>query len=133
MHSLAALIVVLGLNIFYSEEKDWALHTTRQCPLQNRVITAQCEGMGEVGSARYEPALLPPCPSIRALRYSNCRTCNSNNSNSRTWDQYINCLCSSLFGSQRMVTLKICGNSNSFFEFLECSVAQTSISGTCRA
>ena len=33
----------------------------------NRVITAQCEGMGEVGSARSEPALLPPCPSIRAL------------------------------------------------------------------
>ena len=39
----------------------------------NRVITAQCEGMGEVGSARYEPALLPPCPSIRALCYSNCQ------------------------------------------------------------
>ena len=29
--------------------------------------------MGEVGSARYEPALLPPCPSIRALCYSNCQ------------------------------------------------------------
>ena len=27
--------------------------------------------MGEVGSARYEPALLPPCPSIKALSYSN--------------------------------------------------------------
>ena len=25
---------VVGLNIFYSEEKDWAWHTTRQCPLQ---------------------------------------------------------------------------------------------------
>ena len=37
------------------------------------VITAQCDGMGEVGSARYEPALLPPCPSIRALCYSNCQ------------------------------------------------------------
>ena len=37
------------------------------------VITAQCEGMGEVGSARYEPALLPPCPSIRVLCYSNCQ------------------------------------------------------------
>ena len=24
----------VGLNIFYSEEKDWARHTTRQCPLQ---------------------------------------------------------------------------------------------------
>ena len=36
-------------------------------------LQAQCEGMGEVGSARYEPALLPPCPSIRVLSYSNCQ------------------------------------------------------------
>ena len=36
-------------------------------------MTAQCEGMGEVGLVRYEPALLPPCPSIRALSYSNCQ------------------------------------------------------------
>ena len=28
--------------------------------------------MGDVGSARYEPALLPPCPTIRVLSYSNC-------------------------------------------------------------
>ena len=33
----------------------------------------KCEGMGEVGSARYEPALLPPCPSIRILSYSSCQ------------------------------------------------------------
>ena len=26
---------MFGLNIFYSEEKDWARDTTRQCPLQN--------------------------------------------------------------------------------------------------
>ena len=32
---------------------------------------AQWEGMGDVGSARYEPALLPPCPTIRVLSYSN--------------------------------------------------------------
>ena len=36
-------------------------------------MAAQCEGMGEVGSARYEPALLPPCPSIRVSSYSNCQ------------------------------------------------------------
>ena len=30
-------------------------------------IDAQWEGMGYVGSARYEPALLPPCPSIRVF------------------------------------------------------------------
>ena len=38
---------------------------------------AQCEGMGEVGSARDEPALLPPCPSIRVLSYSNCQEIHS--------------------------------------------------------
>ena len=31
-------------------------------------IDAQWEGMGDVGLARYEPALLPPCPTIRVLR-----------------------------------------------------------------
>ena len=34
-------------------------------------IDAQWEGMGDVGSARYEPALLPPCQTIRVLSYSN--------------------------------------------------------------
>ena len=28
-------------------------------------IDAQWEGIGDVGSARYELALLPPCPTIR--------------------------------------------------------------------
>ena len=34
-------------------------------------IDAQWKGMVDVGSARYEPALLPPCPTIRVLSYSN--------------------------------------------------------------
>ena len=34
-------------------------------------IDAQWEGMGDVGLARYEPALLPPCPTLRVLSYSN--------------------------------------------------------------
>ena len=34
-------------------------------------IDAHWEGMGDVGSARYEPALLPPCPTIRVLSYTN--------------------------------------------------------------
>ena len=34
-------------------------------------IDAQWEGMGDVGSARYELALLPPCLTIRVLSYSN--------------------------------------------------------------
>ena len=33
-------------------------------------IDAQWEGMGDVGSARYEPALLPHAPTIRVLSYS---------------------------------------------------------------
>ena len=33
-------------------------------------IDAQWEGMGDVGSARYKPALLPQCPTIRVLSYS---------------------------------------------------------------
>ena len=46
------------------------------CPLQLTLkvlvttIDAQWEEMGDVGSARYEPALLPPCPTIRILSYS---------------------------------------------------------------
>ena len=34
-------------------------------------IDTQWEGMGDVGSVRYEPALLLPCPTIRVLSYSN--------------------------------------------------------------
>ena len=42
-------------------------------PLTVLVATndAQWEAMGDVGSARYDPALLPPCPTIRVLSYSN--------------------------------------------------------------
>ena len=28
-------------------------------------LDAQWEGMGDVGSVRYEPALLPPCPTTQ--------------------------------------------------------------------
>ena len=34
-------------------------------------IDAQWKGMGDVGSARYDPALLPPCPTIRVLSCGN--------------------------------------------------------------
>ena len=34
-------------------------------------IDAQWEGMGDVGSARYEPTPLPRCPTIRVLSYRN--------------------------------------------------------------
>ena len=34
-------------------------------------IDAQWEGMGDVGSTRYESALLPLCPTIRVISCSN--------------------------------------------------------------
>ena len=34
-------------------------------------IDAQWEGMGDVGSVRYELALLPPCLTIKVLSCSN--------------------------------------------------------------
>ena len=48
-------------------------HCLRKLTLTVLVTTtdAQWEGMGDVGSARYELALLPPCPTIRVLSYNN--------------------------------------------------------------
>ena len=66
------------LNFYSASHDNWCTAT-----LWNRIMTAQCEGMGEVGSARYEPALLPPCPSIRVLSYSNCQR--STHSSRRAW------------------------------------------------
>ena len=59
---------VRHLNSYSASRDNWCTAI-----LWNRIMTAQCEGMGEVGPARYEPALLPPYPSIRALCYSNCQ------------------------------------------------------------
>ena len=47
---------------------DWCLLTLT---VLVATIDTQWEGMGDVGSARYESALLPPCPTIRVLSYSN--------------------------------------------------------------
>ena len=57
---------IFPFNSYSASHDNWCTAT-----LWNRIMTAQCEGMGEVGSARYDPALLPPCPSIRVLSYSN--------------------------------------------------------------
>ena len=62
------LYLYVTINSYSASHDKWCTAI-----LWNRIMTAQCEGMGEVGSARYEPALLPPCPSIRALCYSNCQ------------------------------------------------------------
>ena len=58
-----------AINSYSASHDSWCTAT-----LWNRIMTAQCEGMGEVGSARYEPALLPPCPSIRVLSCSNMQS-----------------------------------------------------------
>ena len=71
-------IIQTLLNSYSASHNSWCTVT-----LWNRIMTAQCEGMGEVGSARYEPALLSPCPSIRVLSYSNCQR--STHSSRRAW------------------------------------------------
>ena len=61
-----------AINSYSASHDNWCTMI-----LWNRIMTAQCEGMGEVGSARYEPALLPPYPSITVLSYSNCQEIHS--------------------------------------------------------
>ena len=51
------------LNSYSASHDNWCTAT-----LWNRIMTAQCEGMGEVGSARYEPALLPPMPEHKGFK-----------------------------------------------------------------
>ena len=51
-----ALLINMSYNVDYCLLTLKVLVTT---------IDAQWEGDGVVGSARYEPALLPPCPTIR--------------------------------------------------------------------
>ena len=52
---------------------DGLCYITSNRDTLNRIITAQWEGMGDVGSTRYEVTLLPPCLTIRVLSYSNCQ------------------------------------------------------------
>ena len=66
------------LKSYSASHDNWCTET-----LLNRVITAQWEGMEDVGSARYEPALLPPCPTIRVSSYNNCQR--STHSSRRAW------------------------------------------------
>ena len=60
---------------FYSRQNLLIYSNQSTCTITLTVtvttIDVQWEGMGDVGSARYEPALLPPCPTIRVLSYSN--------------------------------------------------------------
>ena len=54
----------------YSGLRLWGLYALLTLKVQVMTIDAQWEGMVDVGSARYEPALLPQCPTIRVLSYS---------------------------------------------------------------
>ena len=72
------LCLVRCVNSYSTSHDNWCTVT-----LWSRIMTAQCEGMGEVGLARYEPALLPPCLSIRVLSYSNCQR--ATHSSRRAW------------------------------------------------
>ena len=91
------------LNIFYSDETDWAWHKTRQCPLCSSVIESQCitlklpglaavvisdsycslkplwSGMRDVVPARTSPPLHPPSPPtvlwLPCLKVSQCINC----------------------------------------------------------
>ena len=57
-----------GMHVYHFISAMWVLLTLK---VLVTTIDAQWEGVGDVGSARYEPALLPPCPTIRVLNYSN--------------------------------------------------------------
>ena len=61
------------LNVMCAEKSKACAWTGKSLTLKVLVATidAQWEGMGDVESARYEPALFPPCPTVRVLSYSN--------------------------------------------------------------
>ena len=77
-HKLIPLTHEIKVNSESASHGNWCTAT-----LWNRIMTAQCKGMGEVGSARYEPVLLPPCPSIRVLSHSNYQR--STHASRRAW------------------------------------------------
>ena len=56
-------------EVYYSHDNCLCILLTLKVLVTT--IDAQWEGMGDVGSARYEPALHPPYPPIRVLSNSN--------------------------------------------------------------
>ena len=86
LHYMSALVIILCsfpflFNSLSASHSNWCTVT-----LLNRIITAQWEGMGDVGSERHEPALLPPCPTIRVLCYSNCQRSTHSHQPGRAFD-----------------------------------------------
>ena len=74
-HLRVFLISSENISLDDSERNDLFIIGICLCYLTLKVlvttIDAQWKGMGDVGSVRYEPALLSPCPTIRVLSYSN--------------------------------------------------------------
>ena len=68
---LSAKVTRLKLVVFYGSVMHECVKTKLTLTVLVVTINAQWEGMGDVGLARYELALLPPCPTIRVLSYSN--------------------------------------------------------------
>ena len=68
---LVLALVVDACIIYITRQGDEAFSTQLTLKVLVATIDAQWEGMGDVGLARYEPALLPPCPTITVLSYSN--------------------------------------------------------------
>ena len=73
INSNQILMICRVLGLMMGQSPKLLIKITCELTLKVLVMTidAQWEGMGDVGSARYEPALLPPCPTIRVLSYSN--------------------------------------------------------------
>ena len=69
----AACVLASSLAVVYYVKNKVCSNCFQQLTLKVLVVTidAQLEGMGDVGSVRYELALLPPYPTIRDLSYSN--------------------------------------------------------------
>ena len=59
--ALAAYVMVF----FFARIPEFKLLTLK---VLVATIDSQWEGMGDVGLARYEPTLLPPCPTIRVFK-----------------------------------------------------------------
>ena len=75
--------------------------------------------MGDVGSARYEPALLPPCPTIRGLSYSNCQEIHPLH--------FRNLALQGLISGGAFEGKALCSYHNSHFEFLTDTCQSTHI------
>ena len=71
--SCALQVILIYMNTRSTPTGKHPLNLIGICTLLIMTITAQWEGMGDVGSARHELALLLLCPTIKVLNYSNCQ------------------------------------------------------------